>query len=844
MNVSVMMRAARCVVLAAALLLPGGAITLLHAGDTLVVREALGLTLPRRMATSVIMATPLDGWFVHGRHTPPADGEVVKFSDGGEARWQKEQPNEKGWFSGSYGTERFLAVTLERKEPARMILEGMGHDYVYVNGTPRVGNQYQQKDEREAWEPHDDYSRVPIDLPKGKNLLLFRFTRGGLKVKMYPPVKPVNFNPNDVTMPDAIVGQPLDAPAAIVLVNASDNALRGFRLVSAPAGGIAETTAVPVVPAVGVRKVAFRVKVTAGAIGERPLFLTLLSGTGLSAKIVDTVTVTFRAVDPYESRRETFISETDGSVQFYAVMPQAKTGIAGRPALFFSLHGAGVDALNQARSYAPKSWGVLVAPTNRRPYGFSWEDWGRLDALEVLAIAERKFATDPERVYLTGHSMGGHGTWFMGATYPDRFAAIGPSAGWITFQSYRFAGSTPDTGIVQRMLLRSAKPSDLPSLAVNYGHFGVYILHGDKDDNVPPQQSYLMMDRLKTFHHDYEYHEEPGAGHWWDNSDDPGADCVDWRPMFDFFSRHILPGKERVQSINFTTANPGISARDNWLTLESQEHQLELSNVTAARVPAANKLTGTTANVQRLGIDRNVFDLKGTPVVELDGQKIAVRDTQDASDRFWFVRTAGSWTQTTAASGAVKGALRYGTFKDVFRNRVVLVYGTRGSAEENAWAYERARYDGEKLWYQGNGAVDVLADTEFDPAREPDRNVLLYGNRRTNTLWRVLLADSPVQVDRGRVELPGRTVKGDGLCVIVVRPRAGSATASVGAVAGSGLEGMRLSHIVRYLEPGLGLPDLTVFSADVLTQGDNGILLSGFFGLDWSTEKGEWVSGK
>jgi pimeloyl-ACP methyl ester carboxylesterase len=844
MTVSEMTHAFRRRALAVVVLALAGPLVPLHAADTLVVHEALGLTLPRRMATSVIMATPLDGWFVQGRRTPPADGEVVKFNDGGETRWQKEQPNEKGWFSGSYGTERFIAVTLDRKEPARMILEGMGHDYVYVNGTPRVGNQYQQKDEREAWEPHDDYSRVPIDLQKGRNLLMFRFTRGGLKVKLYPPAKPVNFNANDVTLPDAVVGQPLDAPAAIVLVNASDHALRGYRLVCTPADGTADTTAVPVVPAVGVRKVPFRIEVSADAVGERPLFLTLLSGLGVSAKVVDTVTVTYRVVGPWEARRETFVSTTDGSVQFYAVLPQAKGGSPARPALFFSLHGAGVDALNQARSYASKSWGVLVAPTNRRPYGFSWEDWGRLDALEVLAIAEKKFATDPERVYLTGHSMGGHGTWFMGATYPDKFAAIGPSAGWITFQSYRFAGSTPDTGEVQRMLLRSAKPSDLPSLATNYGHFGVYIIHGDKDDNVPPQQSYLMMDRLKTFHHDFEYHEEPGAGHWWDNSDDPGADCVDWRPMFDFFSRHIRPEKERVQTVNFTTANPGVSARDNWVTIETQERQLELSTVTIARVPAANRVTGTTANVQRLGLDRDILDLQGAPVVGLDGQKIAVREVQDGSDRFWFVRTGGTWAQTSAAPAAMKGAQRYGTFKEVFRNRVALVYGTHGSAEENAWAYERARYDGEKLWYQGNGAVDVVADTEFDPAREPDRNVLLYGNRRTNALWRTLLADAPVQVDRGRVELPGKTVKGDGLCAIIVRPRAGSPTASVGAVAGSGIEGMRLSHIVRYLEPGLGLPDVTVFSADVLTKGDSGVLLSGFFGLDWSADKGEFVSGR
>jgi hypothetical protein len=292
------------------------------------------------------------------------------------------------------------------------------------------------------------------------------------------------------------------------------------------------------------------------------------------------------------------------------------------------------------------------------------------------------------------------------------------------------------------------------------------------------------------------------------------------------------------------TANPGISARDNWLTIEAQERQLELSTVKIASIPAADQVRGTTENVQRLGLDRDVLDLRGTPVVELDGQKIAVKDVDPSADRFWFVKVAGNWSQASAASPSAKGAGRYGTFKEAFRNRVVLVYGTGGDDEENAWAYERARYDAEKLWYQGNGAVDVFADTGYDPSKEPDRNVILYGNRRTNKLWKSLLADSPVQVDRGRVEMPGRTVKDDDICAIFIRPRAGSVVASVGAVSGTGLEGMRLTHIVRYLEPGLGLPDVTVFTPDVLTKGNDGILITGFFGLDWSAGNGEFVTQK
>ena len=72
----------------------------------------------------------------------------------------------------------------------------------------------------------------------------------------------------------------------------------------------------------------------------------------------------------------------------------------------------------------PDAW--IVAPTNRRRYGFDWQDWGRLDALEALDWMSTP-EIDPDRIYLTGHSMGGHGTWYLGALYAHRFAAIAPS---------------------------------------------------------------------------------------------------------------------------------------------------------------------------------------------------------------------------------------------------------------------------------------------------------------------------------------------------------------------------------------------------------------------------------
>lgn len=166
----------------------------------------------------------------------------------------------------------------------------------------------------------------------------------------------------------------------------------------------------------------------------------------------------------------------DGSVQYYAVLPAQKVlKDAPPPARVLTLHGAGVEAIGQVDAYSPKTWATLVAPTNRRPVGFNWEDWGRLDALEVLELARKQWRTDPYRVYLTGHSMGGHSTWQVGLTHPDRFAVIAPSAGWVSIWTYatsarlgqRERAADEKTDPMEQFLLRCASPSDTLGLVRN-----------------------------------------------------------------------------------------------------------------------------------------------------------------------------------------------------------------------------------------------------------------------------------------------------------------------------------------------------------------------------------------
>jgi predicted peptidase len=101
--------------------------------------------------------------------------------------------------------------------------------------------------------------------------------------------------------------------------------------------------------------------------------------------------------------------------------------------LILFLHGAGESGnnLNLVKKHGPpkiveskKDFPfIVVSPQSPK---FGWD----VAALGILLdeIIE-KYQVDPDRVYLTGLSMGGFGTWEMAAAYPQKFAAIAPICG-------------------------------------------------------------------------------------------------------------------------------------------------------------------------------------------------------------------------------------------------------------------------------------------------------------------------------------------------------------------------------------------------------------------------------
>ncbi|NWJ50015.1 MAG: prolyl oligopeptidase family serine peptidase [Bacteroidetes bacterium] len=816
--------------------------------DTVYLKEGLSLQLIRGISETIISTNPVEAAIATNTWKTPRSGDVVTFTNGEKRIWKTIKVNDKGWFADT--TVRgggYLLVTIHLKKKSNMILRLLGNDMVYVNGSPRVGNPYGMSETHQSWENDWDYCTLPVELNPGKNELLFRISRGRLKAMLYHPAKPVSFMHKDATLPDFLVGNKIDSWGGLGVINATSSPLKElFVKAEVGTGQICEEK-VSVIQPNTIKKIGFHMQGEPFlAKGSTLVKLTLFSKNATGNQVVDTVSVPIRILLNSENHKETFISQIEGSVQYYSVLPPINYDHNKPTALFLSVHGASVEAINQSGSYFPKTWGIVVSPTNRRPYGFNWEDWGRLDAMEVLALAKKKFNIDENRVYLTGHSMGGHGTWHIGAMYPDQFAAIAPSAGWISFWSYRFRGQTiVDTSAIRKMIRRSTTTSETLDYAENYKQLGVYVIHGEIDDNVRIDQAKMMITQLeKIGHKDFQYHFQPNANHWWDVSPEPGADCVDWPPMFDFFARHSRPLKDRVRQINFLTANPGVSARNNWLCIDAQTEQLKMSEAHITFNPGSSSFVGSTVNVERMAFDLDMLTGSKIVSVNLDSLKIENIQVKEDQKQLWLEKTDGKWNVSSEPSSGMKGAARYGTFKDAFRNRMLFVFGTKGSPAENLWAFNKARYDAEKFWYQGNGAIEIIADTDFKPEADVDRSIVIYGNRNTNSAWTSLLTESPVQVGNDFIMVGTKKIEGKNLSCLFVRPRIGSKVACIAVISGTGVIGMKVTDRLPYMSPGIGLPDCTILNSQVMTKGEEGVLMTGFFGLDWSLEKGEFVWNK
>ncbi len=207
--------------------------------------------------------------------------------------------------------------------------------------------------------------------------------------------------------------------------------------------------------------------------------------------------------------RWAYRSDIDNSLQPYRIFVPSKYDTTKPTPLVVALHGMGGDENSYFVAYdngiikrEAEARGYLVVCPKGRGNASMYAGDAEKDVLDVIAAMRRDYNVDADRIYLTGHSMGGYGTWSIAPKYPELFAAIAPISG----------GGNPQS---------LAKIKHVPQI----------VIHGDNDPTVSVERSRAMVRAAKGFGIEIKYIEVPGGNH-------TDIAVPAQKDIFDFFDTH------------------------------------------------------------------------------------------------------------------------------------------------------------------------------------------------------------------------------------------------------------------------------------------------------------------
>jgi poly(3-hydroxybutyrate) depolymerase len=468
--------------------------------------------------------------------------------------------------------------------------------------------------------------------------------------------------------------------------------------------------------------------------------------------------------DPYLDKTgvliKAFRSNLDDTLQPYAVyIPRNYTRSRTYPMLV-SLHGATSNhRINMRRVFGfgnqpgesdyeatrnevelPQVDFIVVSPYGRGETA-GYNGIAEQDVLRVMADVQKSYNIDPDRVYLTGLSMGGGGTWHIGLRYPDKFAAIVPVCG-VADVDISLKHSAPSK--YDQLLFSLTGPS---AITENAGNLAVFIYHGDMDESVPVEASRRMAEKFKGLGwlgENVHYYELPGVKHSvWDLSYRDGNIFKILSPI----RRSLFPKR-----VVYSTFSPRYN-KAYWLRIDRIEKGLELARIEGT-------LQGYSFSIRTKNI--SAFSILLDPRLVPSGEKIQVDHEGKAvysgipdSQALSFSQLPDGTFVEKKWEGKSLGPPDH--MEAGYRNRTIVqadrhlyVYGTGGDTDTQKASKALA----EKLADWGPEIKvrwKVVADTDVGQAEMENNNLVLVGNAMINRI-----------VARMKEKLPIKE-KGDGL---------------------------------------------------------------------------------
>ena len=367
----------------------------------------------------------------------------------------------------------------------------------------------------------------------------------------------------------------------------------------------------------------------------------------------------------------------------------------------------------EATRYFPKLKDVdyiVAAPYARGTAGY--QGIPEQDVYEMMDDIKSRFSIDEDRIYLTGLSMGGGGTIWLGLSRPDIWAAIAPCC--------------------------PAPPDESAELACNASNLPVHLFVGDKDFLYKTAQDWKA--KFESNSAKFDYIEYPGIGHnSWEYAYKDGF-IFEW---FSQFKRDMFPSQ-----VKFAT---------RWFKY-NKAYWVRLDNFTPgtlttidAKFTGMNTIDITTTNLEAVTLNLSShpqFNPSQKLTVKIDGKAFIVRTADGVS----FMKSGGSWTNRKFAPQLTsKGPGAEGPLSAATAGNHIYVYGTAGNPSQEELELRRAQVASAADWSGMGGRImvfpRVVSDKELRESDFDNCNIILFGTRETNLLIEKLADKLPVHLN-------------------------------------------------------------------------------------------------
>lgn len=397
---------------------------------------------------------------------------------------------------------------------------------------------------------------------------------------------------------------------------------------------------------------------------------------------------------------------------------------------------------------------------------------GDADIMRVIAEAKKIFNVDENRVYLSGESMGGWGTWNVGTRHPDTFAAIAPIFGGddyrVMMSEEQLAALTPADRFLQERASSWARAEGLNNTPI-------YIHHGDVDKAVSVEGSRWAVKLLQRWGYDVRYHEYPGRGHETlrTSSSNPNASI----PWFLEHTRDPAPRHVRIRTAELR------HAKSWWVDVRQVASPMEFADVDAEVIDR---------NVIRLDT-RNVLEVVLTPGAALIDPAIPVRVIWNGVAHEKRLAD-GAMRLTDSAyrpAALVKNAMLPGTLADFTTTPFAVVIGTSSrdpamvqALREKADAFINHWRNWQKY------PPRVFTDTEISTADIGRYSLLLFGGAGENRVTASFGSKLPLRITKNAVIVGSQAFPTPAAAVQMVYPNPRNAERYVWVVAANASEAL------------------------------------------------------